>query len=185
VEHIEIGLPRGAIAILDGLDAAFHEPDGEMASLLNRLRERIADLLPGPVLLVLGDRPWIASWPTRPIWRTGTRPGLSSRASWPPANRGQRERCSRAVERVDRARIALLNGQLRDELCGTGLGAGADGTRQSVSRLGIRRSGESGSTSRAQRARSMTAAEAVLRESLELFESSPGTILRQARSGTS
>ena len=42
--------------MLDGLDAAFHEPDGDMASLLNRQRERIAELLPGPVLLVLGDR---------------------------------------------------------------------------------------------------------------------------------
>ena len=54
--RIEAGLPPGAIAMLDGLDAAFHEPDGDMASLLNRQRERIAELLPGPVLLVLGER---------------------------------------------------------------------------------------------------------------------------------
>ena len=54
--RIEAGLPPGGIAMLDGLDAAFHEPDGDMASLLNRQRERIADLLPGPVLLVLGER---------------------------------------------------------------------------------------------------------------------------------
>src|ERR1035437_1855263 len=54
--RIEAGLPTGAIALLDGLDAAFHEPDGDMASLLNRQRERLAALLPGPVLLVLGER---------------------------------------------------------------------------------------------------------------------------------
>src|SRR5436190_23232255 len=54
--QIEAGLPPGAVAVLDGLDAALHEPDGDMASLLNRQRERIAELLPGPVLLVLGER---------------------------------------------------------------------------------------------------------------------------------
>src|SRR4051794_26530601 len=45
--RIEAGLPVGAIAILDGLDTAFQEPDGDLASLLNRQRERIAELLPG------------------------------------------------------------------------------------------------------------------------------------------
>src|ERR1035438_9001801 len=32
--RIEARLPHGAIAMLDGLDAAFHEPDSDMASLL-------------------------------------------------------------------------------------------------------------------------------------------------------
>uniref|UniRef100_Q024L1 Tetratricopeptide TPR_2 repeat protein n=1 Tax=Solibacter usitatus (strain Ellin6076) TaxID=234267 RepID=Q024L1_SOLUE len=53
---VEQGLPVGTIAILEGLDESFNHPDGQMASFLNRQRERIAELLPGPVLLVLGDR---------------------------------------------------------------------------------------------------------------------------------
>ena len=43
------------VIMLDGLDSGLHESHGEMASLLNRQRERIAELLPGPVLLTLAD----------------------------------------------------------------------------------------------------------------------------------
>src|ERR1035437_459017 len=52
--RIEAGLPPGTVAMLDGLDAAFHEPEGDMASLLNRRGERIPESLPGPRFFVSG-----------------------------------------------------------------------------------------------------------------------------------
>ena len=53
--RIEEGSPAGAISIVDGLDSPLSNPESELASLLNRQRERIAELLPGPVLLLLSD----------------------------------------------------------------------------------------------------------------------------------
>ncbi len=70
-EQITQGVPAGAMSVLTGLDEALQTKDGDLARLLNRQRERIAQLLPGPVLLVLGelaldrfliDAPDLADW---------------------------------------------------------------------------------------------------------------------------
>ena len=53
--RIERNRPAGGVMFLDGLDEAFLDPAGELLSLLNRQRERIAQVLRGPVLLMLGE----------------------------------------------------------------------------------------------------------------------------------
>jgi tetratricopeptide (TPR) repeat protein len=115
--RIEAGLPPGAIAMLDGLDAAFHEPDGDMASLLNRQRERIAELLPGPVLLVLGERPmnrFLADAPDLADWYAASFEFESAPAQVGPKAEEATvpERSSEWIE----SRIALLQDQLRGKL---------------------------------------------------------------------
>jgi len=109
--RIAAGLPAGTVVILDGLDAAFHEPDGDLASLLNRQRERIAELLPGPVLLVPGERAmnrFVADAPDLADWYAAS---FEFESAVPPA--GSRlegaavpERSSEWIE----SRIALLQG---------------------------------------------------------------------------
>jgi tetratricopeptide (TPR) repeat protein len=115
--RIEAGVPPGAIAVLDGLDAAFHEPDGDMASLLNRQRERIAGLLPGPVLLVLGesamnrflaDAPDLADWYAASFEFEGARAQAGPKAE----ETAIPERSSEWIE----SRIALLRDQMRGKL---------------------------------------------------------------------
>ena len=115
--RIEAGLPTGAVAMLDGLDAAFHEPEGDLASLLNRQRERIAELLPGPVLLVLGERAmnrFVADAPDLADWYAASFEFESAVApAGPKAEEAAiPERSSEWIE----SRIALLQGQLRGTL---------------------------------------------------------------------
>src|ERR1035441_8564038 len=115
--RIEAGLPPGGIAMLDGLDAAFHEPDGDMASLLNRQRERIADLLPGPVLLVLGERAmnrFLADAPDLADWYAASFEFESAVAPAGPKvpDAPIPERSSEWIE----SRIALLQNQLQGTL---------------------------------------------------------------------
>lgn len=115
--RIEAGLPPGAIAMLDGLDAAFHEPDGDMASLLNRQRERIAELLPGPVLLVLGERAmnrFLADAPDLADWYAASFEFESAlaQAGPKPEETAIPERSSEWIE----SRIALLQDHLRGKL---------------------------------------------------------------------
>ncbi len=65
----------GSVTLLTGMDSAFQNPDGEMLSLLNRQRERIAEILPGPVLLVLGDAAmdrFLVEAPDLADWRAAT-----------------------------------------------------------------------------------------------------------------
>jgi tetratricopeptide (TPR) repeat protein len=115
--RIEAGLPPGAVAMLDGLDAAFHEPDGDMASLLNRQRERIAELLPGPVLLVLGDRAmnrFLADAPDLADWYAAS---FEFEIAVSPAGPKVEETAipERSSEWIE-SRIALLQDQLRSTL---------------------------------------------------------------------
>jgi tetratricopeptide (TPR) repeat protein len=115
--RIEAGLPSGSIALLDGLDAAFHKPDGDLASLLNRQRERIAELLPGPVLLVLGegamnrflvDAPDLADWYAASFEFESAVAHAEPKVEESPIP----ERSSEWIE----SRIALLQDQLRKKL---------------------------------------------------------------------
>lgn len=112
-ERIRSGTPTGAVAILDDLDAAFHEPAGDLASLLNRQRERVAELLPGPVLLVLGegamnrlfiDAPDLADWHAASFEFESAPPVAVRR----PEDSPLPERSAEWIE----SRIALLQDQL-------------------------------------------------------------------------
>jgi tetratricopeptide (TPR) repeat protein len=53
--EVEAGAASGGVTAIFDADAALEEPGSELALLLNRQRERIAQLLRGPVLLMLGD----------------------------------------------------------------------------------------------------------------------------------
>jgi len=112
-ERIRSGIQVGAVALLDDLDAAFHEPTGDLASLLNRQRERIAELLPGPVLLVLGegalnrlfvDAPDLADWHAANFEFDNTPRALEPAADYLPVP----ELSAEWIE----SRIALLRDQL-------------------------------------------------------------------------
>ena len=112
-EQIKSGMPVGTVAVLDDLDAAFHEPTGDLASLLNRQRERIGELLPGPVLLVLGDgamnrlfvdAPDLADWHAATFEFESTPLAIGPRAEVSPIP----ERSAEWIE----SRIALLQDQL-------------------------------------------------------------------------
>jgi tetratricopeptide (TPR) repeat protein len=115
--RIAAGLPAGTVAMLDGLDAAFHEPDGDLASLLNRQRERIADLLPGPVLLVLGERAmnrFVADAPDLADWYAASFEFESAVAAGGPKT-PETAIPERSAEWIE-SRIALLQDQLRGTL---------------------------------------------------------------------
>jgi tetratricopeptide (TPR) repeat protein len=112
-QKIRSGTPAGTVAMLDDLDAAFHEPTGDLASLLNRQRERIAELLPGPVLLVLGEGAMnrlFVDAPDLADWHAATFEFESA-----PTARGPRAEASpipeRSAEWIE-SRIALLQDQL-------------------------------------------------------------------------
>ena len=167
--RIGAGMLPGAVAILDGLDAAFHEPDGDMASLLNRQRERIAELLPGPVLLVLGERAmnrFVADAPDLADWYAASFEFETAVAPAGPKveEPAMPERSSEWIE----SRIALLQSQLRGTL--------RDRTRAQVlmELADLYRNSVYGVPSRSDRAHSrgasesLPAAEAALREAIEL-----------------
>jgi hypothetical protein len=118
-ERIRSGMSAGTVAILDDLDAAFHEPAGDLASLLNRQRERIAELLPGPVLLVLGegamnhlfiDAPDLADWHAATFEFESAPPAVAPKLEDSPIP----ERSAEWIE----SRIALLQDQLSGILLG-------------------------------------------------------------------
>jgi tetratricopeptide (TPR) repeat protein len=113
--EIEKGLPPGAIVVLDNLDSGLNDSAGELASLLNRQRERMAQLLPGPALLVLGDlamdrfltdAPDLADWYAASFkFERDTLPGIPQMETghWIPRS---------SLELID-SRIELIEGQLR------------------------------------------------------------------------
>jgi tetratricopeptide (TPR) repeat protein len=167
--RIAAGLPAGAVTMLDGLDAAFHEPEGDLASLLNRQRERIADLLPGPVLLVLGKQAmnrFVADAPDLADWYAASFEFESAVAPGGPKVEeiAIPERSGDWIE----SRIALLQSQLRGTL--------RDRTRASVlMELGdLYRDSIYGVPSHPDQCRprsaseSLAAAEAALREAVDL-----------------
>lgn len=112
--RIQAGVATGAVTIWNGLDASFLDPDSDMASLLNRQRERIAELLPGPVLLVLGDRAlnrFRADAPDLADWYAAS---FEFEGAVVPAEREVQESQipERSREWIE-SRIALLQNQLR------------------------------------------------------------------------